>query len=75
VRFDVVEDLKKNDVVSKYVTSLQDNKEALQKEFGINNDTYITLSKLALGILGVESSFGKTNSGFSNFVRAVTKYT
>lgn len=75
VRFELTADIKNNEVASKFVKSLQDNKESLQKEFWINNDTYITLSKIALGILGTESTFGKKNSAGGNFLRAVGKFT
>jgi hypothetical protein len=55
------------------MNSLIKNKESLQTDLGINNDTYINLSKMAYGILGAESTFGVEHSAPGNFVRAATK--
>lgn len=60
-------------VVNKFATSLKNNKINIQKELHINDDSYNKLAQAALGILGVESTYGKTNSGIGNFIRASRK--
>lgn len=60
-------------VVHKFATSLKNNKINIQKELNINDDSYNKLAQAALGILGVESTYGNTNSGIGNFIRASRK--
>ena len=60
-------------VVNKFATSLKNNKINIQKELNINDDSYNKLAQAALGILGVESTYGNTNSGIGNFIRASRK--
>ena len=60
-------------VVNKFATSLKNNKLNIQKELNINDDSYNKLAQAALGILGVESTYGNTNSGIGNFIRASRK--
>ena len=60
-------------VVNKFATSLKNNKINIQKELNINDDSYNKLAQAALGILGVESAYGNTNSGIGNFIRASRK--
>lgn len=61
-------------VINNYIKGIINNKEVLQKELKINDDTYDKLAKASLGILGVESNFGEQHSTIGNFVRAVRKY-
>ena len=60
-------------IIQTYSKSLISNKNTLQKDLGINNDTYNGLALKALGILGVESGYGNENSAFGNFIRASRK--
>lgn len=60
-------------IIKRFSQSLIKNKERLQKDLGLNNDTYLQLSKYCLGILGVESNYGDQHSGLGNFFRATTK--
>lgn len=60
-------------VVKTYSKSLISNKQNLQKDLGINNDTYNELALKSLGILGVESNYGNENSAVGNFIRAARK--
>ena len=60
-------------VVKLYSKSLISNKQNLQKDLGINNDTYNELALKSLGILGVESNYGNENSAIGNFIRATRK--
>ena len=61
------------DIIKSFATSLITNKSSLQKDLGINNDSYNELALYALGILGVESGYGNENSGVGNFIRAARK--
>lgn len=61
------------DVLRQYSQGLIRNKKAIQRQLGINNDTYNKLARVAIGILGVESNYGKQNSAVGNFLRAVRK--
>lgn len=49
-------------------------KKSLTKDLGINDDTYNQLAKYSLGILGVESSYGKENTAIENLIKASSKY-
>lgn len=60
-------------IIQTYSKSLISNKNTLQKDLGINNDTYNGLALKALGILGVESGYGNENTAFGNFIRASRK--
>ena len=60
-------------IIQTYSKSLISNKNTLQKDLGINNDTYNELTLKALGILGVESGYGNENTAFGNFIRASRK--
>ena len=60
-------------IIQTYSKSLISNKNILQKDLGINNDTYNGLALKALGILGVESGYGNENTAFGNFIRASRK--
>ena len=62
------------DVLRQYSQGIIKNKKAIQKQLGINNDTYNKLAKIAIGILGVESNYGKQNSAVGNFFRAAKKF-
>lgn len=61
------------EVIKTFATALMENKTALQKDLGINNDSYNELALYALGILGVESGYGNENSMIGNFIRAARK--
>lgn len=61
------------DVLQKYSQSLINNKKLIQEALKINDDTYDRLAKAALGILGVETSYGNENSGIGNFLRTAKK--
>ena len=67
-----LEDYRK-DIINKFSRSLITNKAQLQKDLGINSDTYNELLKYSLGILGVETNYGEENSGIGNFLRAAQK--
>lgn len=60
-------------VIKQFSQSLINNKASLQKDLGINNDTYDQLALSTLGILGVESGYGNENSAIGNFLRATRK--
>lgn len=60
-------------IIQTYSKSLISNKNTLQKDLRINNDTYNGLALKALGILGVESGYGNENTAFGNFIRASRK--
>lgn len=47
-----------NESIRTYLDSLEKNKEALMKEFGISSETYNKLALLAAGITNQESRFG-----------------
>jgi nucleoid-associated protein YgaU len=61
------------DNAKSFLKGLEDNKERLQREFGINGDTYNDIAKLAYGIAGVESSWGKRNSYMRNIGQDIAK--
>ncbi len=65
-------DLQKN-VANEYMQALKDNKSKLQKDLGINHDTFMELSQIAFGTLGNESSFGKKNNLVGNIARLFGK--
>lgn len=65
-------DTNKN-IIKSFAQSLISNKVSLQKDLGINNDSYNELALYALGILGVESGYGNENSAAGNLVRAARK--
>lgn len=60
-------------VIKSFVSSIMANKSQLQKDLGINNDSYNDLALYALGILGVESNYGNENSTIGNLFRAARK--
>lgn len=60
-------------ILKQFSTSLITNKKQLQKDLGVNNDTYNELALNVLGILGVESTYGQENNAFGNFIRAGRK--
>ena len=60
-------------IIEQFGQSLVDNKASLQKDLGINNDTYNSLALSALGILGVESGYGNENTAIGNLFRAARK--
>ena len=65
-------DINKN-IIKQFSQALINNKASLQKDLGINNDTYNQLVIGALGILGVESGYGNENTAIGNFLRATRK--
>lgn len=85
-RFDNVKDSGKNYddfqklVAERFSMALMNQKKQLMNDLKsvgltINDDTYNKLATYALGILGKESSYGKTHSGAENLVRAAAKLT
>lgn len=60
-------------IVKAYNAAIINMKANLQKDLGINNDTYNELALKSLGILGVESNYGNENSAMGNFIRAARK--
>lgn len=62
------------EVLDQYISGIIDNKQSIQKDLKINDDTYDKLAKASLGILGVESNFGEKHTTLGNFVRAVRKF-
>lgn len=60
-------------IVKRFSKGLIDYKKELQEDLGINSDTYNKLARYAIGILGVESSYGKTKGDIENFFRAALK--
>lgn len=60
-------------IIKQFIKGLISNKGQLQKDLNINDDTYNQLAKYSLGILGVESSYGKENSWIENLGKAVLK--
>jgi len=63
------------EVAAAFVKSLADNKVAIQQATGLNNDSYIQLAKVAYGMLGAESTFGKENSALENVGKFLGKAT
>lgn len=61
------------EILNQFLDTLKTSKGDLQKDLKINNDTYNTLVKQAFGILGAETTFGNTNWGLENMVRAGLK--
>ena len=57
------------EVVDEFIEGLHQYKSFIQKEFGINEDTYNKLMVKSLGILGVETTYGAEN----NFVEDIGK--
>lgn len=61
-------------VISQFALGLIKYKKNIQDILKINNDTYNKLAKAAIGILGVESNYGRQNSAIGNFFRAASKF-
>ncbi len=57
---------KQNSTIYNFAESLEKNKKELMKDLGIDSDTYNQLALASLGILGVESQYGKRNSILQN---------
>lgn len=57
-------------VIKAFVSSIMANKSQLQKDLGINNDSY---NDLALYALGVESGYSNENSAIGNLFRTTRK--
>ena len=66
-------DYTKRGIIKNFSSSLIKNKESIQKDLGINNDTYNQLAMYSLGILGAETNYGDRHSGISNFAHAIGK--
>lgn len=60
-------------VIKEFAQSLISNKGQLQRDLGINDDTYDNLALSALGILGVETDYGKQHNIIGNYARAARK--
>ena len=60
-------------ILTDFAQALSRNKIILQKELGLNNDTYNQLAAYAIGILGVESNYGQKNSWIGNVARGAKK--
>lgn len=60
--------------VENFTNALVQNKQQLQNDLGINNDTYNSLVLSALGIMGAETSFGQTNTLiYTDVAKAISK--
>ncbi len=66
-------DSTKKSVIREFNKGIILNKTNLQKDLGINNDTYNQLATYALGILGAETNYGDEHNVVSNFLHAVQK--
>lgn len=66
-------DNNKRSIINDFSRGLINNKEKLQKDLGINNDTYNQLVQYSLGILGAETNYGDRHSAISNFAHAIRK--
>lgn len=64
-----------SDIIRQFSLGLMNNKKQLMQDLKINDDTYNQLAKYCLGILGVESSYGKTNNFIENLGKAFLKKT
>jgi hypothetical protein len=71
--FDFSDD-KELEVVNKFVSSLEQNKQKAMKAAKINGDVYNDIAQIAFGIFGTESNFADTHSAVGNLARATQKY-
>jgi hypothetical protein len=71
--FDFSDD-KELEVVNKFVSSLEQNKQKAMKVAKINGDVYNDIAQIAFGIFGTESNFADTHSAVGNLARAAQKY-
>lgn len=60
-------------IIKAFSRGLIANKKVLQKDLGINNDTYNQLATYSLGILGAETNYGDRHGVISNLLHAVGK--